>query len=253
MWQIEVTVVFDHEGDVIDMFHKNVSNCGLHAELEWEETGSSPTNLEAPRGAFGMITLEFPHVIVKSVRIQWCREMRFNFWSQPLPGEWKEDFLWGRCVRHGGAPPGFPLREGLDPELWGLGSSGSHPQLSAWSESVSVLKSCQALPLVLKLTISAWCWLFWWTVLASGLPDGWDLCWCSPSPFLHFCFHSFRFWKGWSLTHISTKLYRGISRELNLWQEGGQGSRPGEGNPELCVTCWSTYCWWFSAFYLGDI
>ena len=127
MWQIEVTVVFDHEGDVIDMFHKNVSNCGLHAELEWEETGSSPTNLEAPRGAFGMITLEFPHVIVKSVRIQWCREMRFNFWSQPLPGEWKEGFLWGRCVRHGGASPGFPLREGLDPEPWGLGSSGSPP------------------------------------------------------------------------------------------------------------------------------
>lgn len=76
------------------------------------------------------------------------------------------------------------------------------PQLSAWSESVSVLRSCQALPLVLKLTISAWCWSFWWTVLASGLPDGWDLCWCSPSPFLHFCFHSFPFWKGWSLTHI---------------------------------------------------
>ena len=70
MWQIEVTVVFDHEGDVIDMFHKNVFNCGLHAELKWEETGSSPTNLEAPRGAFGMITLEFLHVIGKSVRIQ---------------------------------------------------------------------------------------------------------------------------------------------------------------------------------------
>lgn len=47
MWQIEVTKVFHHEGDVIDMFHENVSNCDLHAELEWEETGSSPTNLQA--------------------------------------------------------------------------------------------------------------------------------------------------------------------------------------------------------------
>lgn len=105
-------------------------NCGLHAELEWEETGSSPTNLEVPWGAFGVITLEFPYVIVKSVKSQWHREMRFNFWSQPFPGEWKEGFLWGRYVRHGGAPAGFPLRKGLDPEPWGLGSSGSPPALS---------------------------------------------------------------------------------------------------------------------------
>ena len=70
MWQIEVTKVFHHEGDVIDVFHENVSNCGLHVELEWEETGGSPTNLQAAWGAFGMITLEFPHMIVKSVRIR---------------------------------------------------------------------------------------------------------------------------------------------------------------------------------------
>ena len=25
--------------------------------------------------------------------------MRFHFWSQPFPGEWKEGFLWGRCSK----------------------------------------------------------------------------------------------------------------------------------------------------------
>lgn len=47
MWQIEVTKVFHHEGDVIDVFHENVSNCGLHVELKWKETGGNPTNLPA--------------------------------------------------------------------------------------------------------------------------------------------------------------------------------------------------------------
>ena len=67
---------------------------------------------------------------------------------------------------------------------------------------ISVLGSYQTLPLVLKLTVSAWCCSFWWPVLASGLPDVWDLCWSSPSPFLHFCFHSFPL-KCWSLTHAA--------------------------------------------------
>lgn len=44
--------------------------------------------------------------------------------------------------------------KGLILNCEGLGHQVA-PQLSAWSESVSVLSSCQALPLVLKLTVSA--------------------------------------------------------------------------------------------------
>lgn len=79
------------------------------------------------------------------------REMRFHFWSHPFPGEWKEGFLWGRCVRHGGAPPGFPLRKELDVNRGGLGHQVA-PQLSARSESLCLgaIKPC----------LWYWSWLF---------------------------------------------------------------------------------------------
>ena len=43
--------------------------------------------------------------------------------------------------------------------------------------------------------------------------------------------------------YISTKFYHGISRELNLWQEGRQGSRPEEATQS---------CAWHTEAHTGD-
>lgn len=44
---MEVTKVWGHEDDVIEVIHEHLSACGLEVELEWAETGSRPTNLES--------------------------------------------------------------------------------------------------------------------------------------------------------------------------------------------------------------
>lgn len=156
--------------------------------------------------------------------------MRFHFWSQPFPGEWKEGFLWGRCVRHGGTPPGFPLRKGLYVNRGSLGHQVSVVRicLCAWELSnpasgteadrfclmVVILmdSACFRAPRwvrpVLKFTFSLSSLLF------SLLPVKVLI----PNPY------------------ISTKLYHGISRELNLWQEGRQGSRLKEAT-QSCAWC----------------
>lgn len=52
--------VFEHEDDVIEVSHENLSNCGLQIQLEWKETGSRPANLEATLDALGPDYLRAP-------------------------------------------------------------------------------------------------------------------------------------------------------------------------------------------------
>lgn len=35
--------VFEHEGDMIDVLHENLSNCGLQIQLEWKLEAGQPT------------------------------------------------------------------------------------------------------------------------------------------------------------------------------------------------------------------
>lgn len=52
--------VFEHEGDVIEVFCENLSNCGWRVQLEWKVTGSRPANLEANLDALGPVYFRAP-------------------------------------------------------------------------------------------------------------------------------------------------------------------------------------------------
>ena len=57
---MEIMKNFEHEGDVIEVLHEKLSNCGLQVEVEWDGTGSRPINLEATQDAFGSVYFRVP-------------------------------------------------------------------------------------------------------------------------------------------------------------------------------------------------